>query len=219
MKKRLLSALLTFCMVLTLLPVSAFATGDTSPDQSVETAENSPVQITKEVTDNKGGTYEIEMEAYVTGQVISGSSKPLDIVLVLDQSGSMADPFSTSTGYQYKQSSHENWWNYYNNDRLWYETGGNYYRVKVEQKATYSYIEITDNWTNNASRRDNDYWSHKEELYQRVNGAYVQVAVEREWVSTGAFHGYYQYTYTLSDGTTVTSNGNNGVPEFEPNLY
>lgn len=87
--KRLLSSVLALVMVLAMLPVSALADGQQSAVPSVSTAADSPVQITKKVTANSNGTYTIDMDAYVTGSVQTGDAVPLDIVLVIDQSGSM----------------------------------------------------------------------------------------------------------------------------------
>ncbi|MDD6879913.1 MAG: VWA domain-containing protein, partial [bacterium] len=51
--------------------------------------------LDKVATVNDDGTYTIRMEAYTTGTVITSTKTiPVDIVLVLDQSGSMADDFN-----------------------------------------------------------------------------------------------------------------------------
>lgn len=82
---RLLSALLSLACVLTLLPgvvVAAESTGSTG---------GMVVNKTAVLEDN--GTYTITLEAYATGTtttVTQESGVPLDIVLVIDQSGSMA---------------------------------------------------------------------------------------------------------------------------------
>ncbi len=94
MKKRILSLLLILCMTLTLFPTAAFAEGSgdeaASPRTSVE-KDNGSVHIEKSV--NAAGT-ELTLEAYLTNEVTQTvSAKPLDIVLVLDQSGSMAYNF------------------------------------------------------------------------------------------------------------------------------
>lgn len=70
MKKRLLSALLTFCMVLTLLPVSVLAAPDsgTSAGSSVSTDSNGPVQIHKSVTKDQSGNLSLTLEAYLTNE-------------------------------------------------------------------------------------------------------------------------------------------------------
>ncbi len=60
-------------------------------------AADNGVVTSKTATANKDGTYTITLEAYATGsKVISSIEKdiPTDIVLVLDQSGSMAEKFS-----------------------------------------------------------------------------------------------------------------------------
>lgn len=52
--------------------------------------------INKTATANDDGTYNIKLEAYTTGSVsTTESTKPTDIVLVLDQSGSMDDDMTT----------------------------------------------------------------------------------------------------------------------------
>ena len=56
-------------------------------------ASNTPsgLVLDKTVTDNGNGTYTVNLEAYTTGTVtVQQATKPMDIVLVLDQSGSMA---------------------------------------------------------------------------------------------------------------------------------
>lgn len=92
-----LSWLLALAMVLSLLPMSVFATPAQTQVKTVSTEASSPIQITKTLSDD-GST--ITMEAYVTGEVeVSSQTKPLDIVLVLDTSGSMADKFGTGINY------------------------------------------------------------------------------------------------------------------------
>ena len=61
--------------------------------------------FTKKATDNKDGTYTITMEAYTTGEVITSTmTAPVDIVLVLDQSGSMAFGFDGNEYASYEKS-------------------------------------------------------------------------------------------------------------------
>ena len=53
------------------------------------------LELTKTVTPKADGGYTVHLEAYTTGTVTtSTTTKPCDIVLVLDQSGSMANDFS-----------------------------------------------------------------------------------------------------------------------------
>lgn len=54
--------------------------------------------INKTATANDDGTYNIKLEAYTTGSVsTTESTKPTDIVLVLDQSGSMDEDMKSYT--------------------------------------------------------------------------------------------------------------------------
>ena len=73
----------------------ARAAGDTDPS-----SDNGMVVNKTSVYNEETGAYDITLEAYASGsKVISTvtSDVPTDIVLVLDQSGSMGDNFSTTT--------------------------------------------------------------------------------------------------------------------------
>ena len=95
MKKKFLALVLTLAMVLSLVPATALAAGENSPVTEVSTDANSPVQIKKSINDTGD---KLTLEAYLTNEVTQTvSAKPLDIVLVLDQSGSMAYNFEGNT--------------------------------------------------------------------------------------------------------------------------
>lgn len=94
---RLLAALMALACVLTLLPGAAMAAGEDDGGKMV---------VDKTATLEDDGTYTIELSAYATGQTTTETiktGKPLDIVLVLDQSGSMADSI-TSYSYQPREN-------------------------------------------------------------------------------------------------------------------
>lgn len=66
-----------------------------------EPADNG-LALSKTATTNADGSYTIRMEAYTTGKIITSTKTvPVDIVLVLDQSGSMADDFNGNSTRQY----------------------------------------------------------------------------------------------------------------------
>ena len=92
MKRRFWAGLLSFVMLWSLLPANALAAEKGAElETEVSTSKNSPVQVKKTINDD--GT-KLTLEAYVIDEVTQTSStKPLDIVLVLDQSGSMAYNF------------------------------------------------------------------------------------------------------------------------------
>ena len=92
--KRLLTWVLVLVMTLSLLPLNVLAVeGDTAGNTNTDTkysTENSGANLVKSATKNADGTYTIKLESWVTGKVEQTTgSAPLDIVLVLDQSGSM----------------------------------------------------------------------------------------------------------------------------------
>ena len=103
MKKKFLALVLTLAMVLSLVPVTALATNGlptpdndtadaTQPRTSVTADTEDGVHISKRVENAADGNYNLVMEAYVEGTTkTTTSTKPLDIVLVLDVSGSMDD--------------------------------------------------------------------------------------------------------------------------------
>lgn len=72
--------------------------------------------ISKEVKDTTDTKYTIQLESYATGKVTTSTkSTPCDIVLVLDESGSMADDFETTYEYKKLKPDTRNWdiWNNY----------------------------------------------------------------------------------------------------------
>lgn len=95
-RKRGLALLMCICMIFTLLPFSALAeTGvasDAEPPVSVESSGDNGVKLKKTVTKQDDDTYNVTLEQYVTGTVTEGKATPIDVVLVLDVSGSMTDP-------------------------------------------------------------------------------------------------------------------------------
>lgn len=136
MKKRLLSALLTFCMVLTMLPVSALA-ADPAGCSDTKTAEENGVVVNKTVNYDGSGSYSLTMEAYVTNEVTTTqTTKPLDIVLVLDVSGSMDQSI---TSYTYEATSRRNWSydSIGSRTQYYYYDGTSYYTVQRERSNRY----------------------------------------------------------------------------------
>ncbi len=120
---RLLAALMALACVLTLLPGAAMAAGEDDGGRMV---------VDKTATLEDDGTYTIELSAYATGQTTTETiktGKPVDIVLVLDQSGSMADSI-TSYSYQAHTSQGYSYSNYSNREYYYLDEDGNYYRVR-----------------------------------------------------------------------------------------
>ena len=90
--KRIFTAVLSLIMVLTMLPSMVFAAGNSDTSTDGSTVSENGLTLTKTATLENDGTYTINLEAYATGTtttVTEKSGTPLDIVLVIDQSGSM----------------------------------------------------------------------------------------------------------------------------------
>ena len=210
MRKRILSACMALCLMLTMLPVNALAadpptTGEIGKDQAAYS--NGGLNITKTLT-KEDGNLSLQLEAYVTGTVTPIETKPLDIVLVLDVSGSMGNTFTSETKYTYDlitgQSNRYIWWA---SDNLYtcLEDGTTYVPVEMSREPEYmdSYEEAVDwrdrNWTNetcyNYSDRDALYY------YDSESGEYQTVTVERERTSRWN----YQYTYFVDGDVIYTS--------------
>ena len=65
--------------------------------------------VDKTVNYDEDGNYSLTLEAYVTNEVTKGSkTTPLDIVLVLDVSGSMDDDLGEST-WEYTPTDEQRW--------------------------------------------------------------------------------------------------------------
>lgn len=136
MKKRILSAFLVLCMMLTMVPTAALAAEDPgggNGSDRVHTESNDGVVVDKTVNYDEDGNYSLTLEAYVTNEVTKGSkTTPLDIVLVLDLSGSMDQNI---TSYTYEATSKRNW-SYNDIDRqsqYYYFDGTSYYAVQRER--------------------------------------------------------------------------------------
>lgn len=96
------------------------------------TVDNSGVVTSKTAVKNENGGYDITLETYTTGSVTTTTNtKPTDIVLVLDVSGSMGDPYSSISYIAVT------------GDKYYYYYYGDYYYGFAEYDSTY-YIKLSD---------------------------------------------------------------------------
>ena len=220
MKKRILSMLLSLTLLVSMaVPVTAETVNERSGNEGME--------ISKTAKINDDGTYTITLEAYATGEkIITDITKdvPTDVILVLDQSGSMADNIGSVTFSEYE----DEWWletvyktrnqDYYGyrhnggSGNLWYKLDGEeniYVSVSVTKQEEMSYTEIT-NGRNASSDMGwaTNYWDNRNNLYAKVNGEYQKVTVTREG------DGRRTYVYKLGDNVIARSQGRNGIPDF-----
>lgn len=223
-KTKAVSLLLSVALLLSIvipgtLALQAFATG---------TQGDSGMVIDKTAQKNGDGSYTITLEAYATGSKITTETKtdvPTDIVLVLDQSGSMTEKMNT---YAFREYSNKNNGDYYDirhngarRPNLYHQLAdGSYASVSVKLdrgESSFTYVECPSSWKNNviAIMEDpDDYWKYSNSLYIRgTDGNYQKVELTRKDTNTGWVPAY-TYEYKFPDGTTVTSSGGDSVPNF-----
>ncbi len=210
-RRKALSLLLSLTLLLSLALPATTAYAE-------EGSSNKGMEISKTATANKDGSYTITLEAYATGtKVISEVTKdvPTDIILVLDQSGSMANPIGTVSFSEYTGNNARNG-NLYTHrhnggdNNLWHKLeDGSYVSVSVTIQEQLGYTEITNgrNESSNKGKYTNLY-NNRNNLYALVNGEYAKVSVTRSGDRDN-----YRYTYTLPDGTVIaTSNDSRSTP-------
>ena len=90
--KKIFAILMIVMMVVCFMPSMAFAVDGTNENS------DSGIVFTKTAVQNNDGSVEITLKAYTTSTTVtSTSSKPVDMVLVLDQSGSRKESFENVT--------------------------------------------------------------------------------------------------------------------------
>lgn len=207
-KTKILSLLLCLSLFCALIVPGTRAYADNAPD--------SGMKISKTATANNDGSYTITLEAFATGSKVITEQKtdiPTDIVLVIDQSGSMKDPIGGYTYTAYRKGSGWNSRNYHNeeyyplrhnggSENLWHKLNNNeYIAVSVEQKMVYTAIS---GWSNRK------YYDNQNSLYCLVSGEYKSVTVKRE----GHLFSADEYWYTVDGQQILYTTGDNSIPNF-----
>lgn len=207
-KTKILSLLLCLSLFCALIVPGTRAYADNAPD--------SGMKISKTATANNDGSYTITLEAFATGSKVITEQKtdiPTDIVLVIDQSGSMKDPIGGYTYTAYRNGSVWNRRNYHNeeyyplrhnggSENLWHKLNNNeYIAVSVEQKMVYTAIS---GWSNRK------YYDNQNSLYCLVSGEYKSVTVKRE----GDLFSADEYWYTVDGQQILYTTGDDSIPNF-----
>lgn len=207
-KTKILSLLLCLSLFCALIVPGTRAYADNAPD--------SGMKISKTATANNDGSYTITLEAFATGSKVITEQKtdiPTDIVLVIDQSGSMKDPIGGYTYTAYRKGSGWNSRNYHNeeyyplrhnggSENLWHKLNNNeYIAVSVEQKMVYTAIS---GWSNRK------YYDNQNSLYCLVSGEYKSVTVKRERHLFSAD----EYWYTVDGQQILYTTGDDSIPNF-----
>ena len=207
-KTKILSLLLCLSIFCTLIVPGTRAYAKSDPDNGMK--------ISKTAKANGDGSYTITLEAFAIGSKVITEQKtdiPTDIVLVVDQSGSMEDPIGGYTYTSYRKDSGWNSRNYHNeeyyplrhnggSENLWYKLNNNeYIAVSVEQKMEYTDTSGWNNWK---------YYDNQNSLYCLVSGEYKSVTVKREG------HLLYadEYWYTVDGQQILYTTGDDSIPDF-----
>ena len=209
-KTKALSLLLCLSLLCALLVPGPAAHAD---------AADSGVNISKTATANADGSYTITLEAFATGSkttIVQEKDIPTDIILVLDQSTSMAEGMGQVQYTQYTGNDTRNETNFENRHNggyanLWYKLpDGSYVSVSVTllQMIVYNPMKSSN------TRRNRDYWRYQNNLYTYVNRELKKVVCTRERDDPSQ---NWHYKYALEDGTILNENsgGETYSPTFE----
>ena len=128
-RKRGLALLMCICMIFTLLPFSVFAE-DPVDDGSHTHSEANGVVMDKRVEKTGEDTYKVTLEQYVTGTVTPGTVTPIDVVLVLDVSGSMVDEDNKISSITYNATYSVEKGSRWNRNIYYVKDGDSYKTVK-----------------------------------------------------------------------------------------
>ena len=206
-------------------PVSGSSVRRAVRNVATQANKDDGISMSKTATANQDGSYTITLEAYATGEkVISEITKdvPTDIILVLDQSGSMEEDIGTVSFQEYRNSSsifgttyhtrNQDYYEYRHNGgsgNLWHKLADDsYVSVSVTRQENPNHTAIKNGKNNSTAGGATNYWNNQNNLYALVDGKYLKVTVNRT-SSNGT------YTYTLPNGTQIASQrGANKSPTF-----
>lgn len=212
---KLISLLLVLCMVAALLVPGTVAMEAKAADGD----DTEGLVVNKTATAKGDGIYTITLEAYATGAsttISTSKDKPTDIILVLDQSGSMGEERMST--YSFEAYSTSGYWRKTNDDfyDLRHNDGGlanlyyklsedSYASVSVVREQKISYNPIASDTSNSS------YYYYRNNLYAFVDGEYRKVTVARS--GTGYRR---QYSYSIEGvDEPFYSTQDSAAPDFD----
>lgn len=238
--KRALALVLALVMALSLVALPSFAegeshtgTGDGMPRIAYEGGQTegvSGIYMSKTLKDNGNGQFLLTLEAYVTGTVTTVTQdSPMDIVLVLDVSGSMADPINKvykdqlDTNKTYKIASGDDY------VEVQYNTSERNWGYYIDYMLFSRWKSVTPKTSENDTNSDNvqfyETTSRLDALKSAVNEfiASVQTMSPGSRIAIVKFASYtntsYQKTEIVKNLTTLDDNGVSDLQSAVSALY
>lgn len=238
--KRALALVLALVMALSLVALPSFAegeddtgTGDGMPRVAYEGGQTegvSGIYMSKTLKDNGNGQFLLTLEAYVTGTVTTVTQdSPMDIVLVLDVSGSMDDPINKvykdqlDTSKTYKIASGGDYVEvqYNTSERNW----GYYINYVIVSRWKSVTPKTSENDTNSDNVQFYETTSRLDALQSAVNAfiASAQTMSPSSRIAIVKFASYtddsYQKTEIVKNLTTLDDNGVSELQSAVSALY
>ena len=238
--KRALALVLALVMALSLVALPSFAegeddtgTGDGMPRVAYEGGQTegvSGIYMSKTLKDNGNGQFLLTLEAYVTGTVTTVTQdSPMDIVLVLDVSGSMDDPINKvykdqlDTSKTYKIASGGDYVEvqYNTSKRNW----GYYINYVISSRWKSVTPKTSENDTNSDNVQFYETTSRLDALQSAVNAfiASAQTMSPSSRIAIVKFASYtddsYQKTEIVKNLTTLDDNGVSELQSAVSALY
>lgn len=238
--KRALALVLALVMALSLVALPSFAegeddtgTGDGMPRVAYEGGQTegvSGIYMSKTLKDNGNGQFLLTLEAYVTGTVTTVTQdSPMDIVLVLDVSGSMDDPINKvykdqlDTSKTYKIASGGDYVEvqYNTSKRNW----GYYINYAIGSRWKSVTPKTSENDTNSDNVQFYETTSRLDALQSAVNAfiASAQTMSPSSRIAIVKFASYtddsYQKTEIVKNLTTLDDNGVSELQSAVSALY
>lgn len=238
--KRALALVLALVMALSLVALPSFAegeddtgTGDGMPRVAYEGGQTegvSGIYMSKTLKDNGNGQFLLTLEAYVTGTVTTVTQdSPMDIVLVLDVSGSMDDPINKvykdqlDTSKTYKIASGGDYVEvqYNTSKRNW----GYYINYTIGPRWKSVTPKTSENDTNSDNVQFYETTSRLDALQSAVNAfiASAQTMSPSSRIAIVKFASYtddsYQKTEIVKNLTTLDDNGVSELQSAVSALY
>ena len=229
---KILSLVLAVAIIFTSI---VFSTATTAETISEDTKLVGGMVLSKKVEETDvENKYKITLGAYSTGEaytIKSWIARPVDIILVIDESGSMDYDYEKNISrWEATQNAVNKFIDKIKTDADTYNV---HHRIAITTYASNSYIYIgDDSWRSDrvststtrdyssyvsaSGKSNSDYYSlsNDKALLQKIGDEYKAITVSSKRVWDGAMSSHYEYTYTFPDGTTMTSSNASTKPNF-----